>query len=255
MRWAVVAGRCGGHARGMELTGILSPDAPDPQRDLRARLRSVPTQIWGLAPQPAIAGHVDVGLAGGGGSFEVSLGYPLWRTPADHTDPSNLADLDARTRASLDAEPPWPRPAWLVETVERMRYRRLWEAVRTSGRVPPAEPLSLAEALIAHTRYILISQHAAALGIDVTAPGVWDHPGLRIPPSVVDVSATVVASGIGVPAARIDTDPFVYAVGFAPTPGIAVTAVIAREELPYLQIAFAPWDGADVGDGGDGAEG
>lgn len=72
----------------------------------------------------------------------VSMSATLWRNPVNKSDPVNLADLDEATRRALDEVPPWPRPAWLVESVERMRYPMLWEAVQTTGivRRPSAAP-------------------------------------------------------------------------------------------------------------------
>ncbi|EPR75349.1 hypothetical protein ADILRU_2305 [Leifsonia rubra CMS 76R] len=52
--------------------------------------------------------------------------------PEDAPDPANLADLDDKTRRSLEEVPPWPRRAWLIERVESMKYPMLWEAVQTS---------------------------------------------------------------------------------------------------------------------------
>ena len=48
--------------------------------------------------------------------------------------------------------PPWPRPPWLIEQAERMRYPRLWE--KDNGRSPMKGP----------TLHILGNQTARCLG-------------------------------------------------------------------------------------------
>ena len=61
-----------------------------------------------------------------------TLTYTLWRNPPDRDDPVNIADLTEEMRASLDVEPPWPLPKWMVQTRVRMRYPLLRDAVRTT---------------------------------------------------------------------------------------------------------------------------
>ena len=101
----------------------------------------LPVPARGLVPQASLEddGHLALTMQGqtqGQGetmtAMSVGVGYLLWRNPHDRSDPVNLADLDDQTRRSLDEVPPWPRPTWLIEAVERMRYPRLSEAVRTS---------------------------------------------------------------------------------------------------------------------------
>lgn len=90
----------------------------------------------GLVPQPAIE---DTGRpaimesTGGSGRSQlaVSFSYTLWRNPDAHADPVNLKHLGPEEQAAIETVPPWPRPVWLIEYVEMMRYPQLWEAVRT----------------------------------------------------------------------------------------------------------------------------
>lgn len=229
----------------MQFTGFLPEDAPDPYRELRDRVRALSLPLWGFTPQPSLDGHVDLGLetasgTTGASSVAVTLSYPLWRNPADHSDPVNLAALDERTRARLDESPPWPRPDWLVTGVERMRYARLPEAVRTSWHREPNEHTTLPQALIRHARYVLVNHFREPLGIE-PGPGAFDHPGIRIAPAAVDTSTSVLVDGVTTPAAQIDTDPFVFAIGFAASPDVVVTAVVPRDELAHVAIAFARW--------------
>lgn len=224
----------------MQFTGFLPEDAPDPLRGLRERVRALSLPLWGFTPQPSLDGHVDLGLEGGASNVAVTLSYPLWRNPADHDDPVNLAALDERTRAALDEPPPHPRPDWLVTRVERMRYARLPDAVRTSRHREPNEHTALPQVLIRHVQYILVNYFREPLGIE-PGPGAFDNPGVRIAPAAVDTSASVLVDGVPTPAVQIDTDPFVLAVGFAASPDVVVTAVVPRDELPHVTIAFARW--------------
>ena len=103
----------------------------------------------------------------------VSVTYTLWRNPIDRPDPINLADLDEQARRALEAVPPWPRPAWLVEQVERMRYPQLWEAVRTTWNRDASERSSVRSVLVDHVNYILMNQYRQELGL---SDNPWDQP-------------------------------------------------------------------------------
>jgi hypothetical protein len=112
----------------MKLTGILPEDAPDPRVEQAARLKLMPIPIMGLVSQPSVEDTDSVGLgygqdARGYSEMTVSVTYTFWRNPSDRSDPIDLADLDEQTRRAIEDVPPWPRPAWLVKQVERMRYR------------------------------------------------------------------------------------------------------------------------------------
>ncbi|MEI3848238.1 MULTISPECIES: hypothetical protein [unclassified Microbacterium] len=87
----------------------------------------------------------------------VSMSATLWRNPVNKSDPVNLADLDEATRRALDEVPPWPRPAWLVESVERMRYPMLWEAAQTTWHREETERSTLDSLLVQHTNHILMN--------------------------------------------------------------------------------------------------
>ncbi|TWP33659.1 hypothetical protein [Leekyejoonella antrihumi] len=58
--------------------------------------------------------------------FSLSIRYPLWRNPADRADPVYLAELDEEKRSAIETVP--PRPRWLIDQVQRMRYPQPWEA-------------------------------------------------------------------------------------------------------------------------------
>lgn len=112
----------------MRLSGILPEDAPDPRVEVAERLKLMPIPVMGLVAQPSLEDTDSVGLtytqeARGYSEITASIMYTLWRNPLDRSDPINLAALDEQTRRSIEDVPPWPRPAWLVEYVERLRYR------------------------------------------------------------------------------------------------------------------------------------
>jgi hypothetical protein len=224
----------------MQFAGVLPEDAPDPRVETAARLRDLPFPVMTLAPQPTLEDRGAIGItegvdAVGRSQLSVSMGYTLWRNPDDRDDPANLAELDEPTRAALETEPAWPRPAWLVESVETLRYPQLWEAVRTSWNRDAAEYTSASRLLVDHANHILMNQFRDELGIE---PGdaMFDAPW-RVKESAVNAAVSLEIDGIPVPGLEIDTDPFVYAIGAQLTPDVVTTVVIAREHLPYVHVA------------------
>lgn len=230
----------------MWISGVLPPDAPDPRIELAERVRALPFAVYELAPQPALEdhdslGYTEVGGIGGTTQVAVSISYTLWRNPDDHEDPVNLAELDEGTREALDEPPPWPRPAWLIEQAERMRYRMLWEAVRTTWTREPGEYDSLPNQLVQHVNHILMNRSRPELAIPdgpPTGPPPYDGPW-RPRLSAVNPAARIEIDGTTVDAVEIDTDPFVYGIGAQISPEIVVTVVIPRAELPFVRIALA----------------
>lgn len=115
---------------------------------------------WGLIAQPSLEDTDSIGGSteqdtAGYASFCVSIAYTLWRNPADHCDPVNVAALDDEQRAALETVPLWPRPQWLVERVQNMRYPQLWEAIRTTWHRDLTGHPSLAQQLVEHANHIL----------------------------------------------------------------------------------------------------
>ena len=93
-------------------------------------------------PQPAltrlpITGFTESSGWAGHEELTVEFSYTLWRYPEDRSDPRNEIELDEQTRRAIDEEPPWGRPAWLVEQVQLFRYPMLWSAVRTAWQASP----------------------------------------------------------------------------------------------------------------------
>lgn len=223
----------------MQIGGVLPPDAPDPRRRREEMLARMPIPAIEFATQPSVE-CVDygVGTVGGEGGFtevSVTVSSTLWHNPADKSDAVNLADLDDATRESLEEVPPWPRLTWLVDHVERMRYPMLWEAVRTTWNRNDDKHSSVEAHLVSHTNYILMNQFREQLGLDMRD---WDSPALASP-RVIRHGVPLSLNGREIPGKEIDTDPFVYAIGAKLPDGGTLTAVVAREHLPYLALEFA----------------
>lgn len=229
----------------MQFGGVLPEDAPDPRLTSAARVRALPFPVVGLVSQPSIAdtggfGFEETGGTSGHTATAVLRSYTLWRNPDDHSEPANLADLDEQTRAALDTEPPWPRPAWLIQAAELMRYPMLSEAVRTSWNRDVSEHTMLRQQLVNHANHVLRNQYREQLGLQ---PGPHEGSGeWMITASAVREGATARLDGADVDAVEIDTDPFVYAIGFPLREDVVVTAVLPRDELTYLDLSFTTGD-------------
>jgi hypothetical protein len=220
----------------MRRSTVLPEDAPDPGELIRAQARQMPVPVLGLVPQPHIEDWDAIGVSMGTRdgileSCEVSIGYTLWRNPDEPTDPANLAELDENRRRALAAQPPWPRPRWLVEQVDRMRYPMLWECVRTRWcrDRDPSDDARLA--LLGHVNHVLLNRFPP----DV-APS---HMDSVVDARGVEPGSPVVVDGVARDGVRLNTDPDVYGLGVDLGAGGVVTAVIPRDALRYLHLAFA----------------
>lgn len=223
----------------MQFAGVLPEDAPDPRVDRAEMLNSMPIPVIEFADQLSLE-IMDIGVSSSTDSagysvMTASVSATLWRNPEDRSDPVNLANLDDETRRSIEEVPPWPRPAWLIERVERMRYPFLWEAVQTTWHREESEHTTLEFLLVQHANYILMNQFREELGLGLHD---WDSPALTSEHSVRH-GINVVIDGEAVAGAEIDTDPFVYAIGAKLANGGILTAVISREYLPYIDLTFA----------------
>jgi len=161
----------------MQFAGVLPEDAPDPRLEREERLKDMPVPIVELVPQPSV-GLVEFGVSttssgSGVDAMTVSMSATLWRNPFDKSDPVNLADLDEDTRRAIEEVPPWPRPAWLVDSVERMLYPMLWEAVQTTWHREETEYSTLAALLVQHTNYVLMNQFNGAFDREAEGNDTW----------------------------------------------------------------------------------
>lgn len=190
----------------------------------------------GLIRQPALDDDGDLGVSMGrddSGLLEcsVAITYTLWRNPGDRSDPVNLARLDDATRALV--ERPTPRPPWIAERLESLRYPKLWEAVRTTWTREAPDATWLADQLLQHLDHILMSQYMSE---DVSSIVRGDPPPER--PHAVNHDATVQVDGVETPAVEVDSAAHRYAIGVRLSPTTVVTAVLPRDELRYIDIAF-----------------
>jgi hypothetical protein len=224
----------------MRFGGFLPEDAPDPRIAQAEKVKLMPVPVMGFVAQPSLEdAHMESTMISGMPTISqmtVGIHYTLWRNPHDHSDPTNLADLDESMLRGLDGPFRVPRPAWLIEQIERMRYPMLWEAVRTAWHREPSEFSSPSRLLVEHTNHILMNRFRKELGLgDVST----DRFAARVTERAVNPRATLTADGVEMPAYEIDTDPFVYAIGVELEGGTVVTAVVPRDDLEYVQIAFA----------------
>jgi len=231
---------CGAaHDKNMHFAGVLPEDAPDPRMHHAELLHQMPIPVIEFVAQSSIE-VTDVGVnfatdSDGYSSMTASISATLWRNPDDKSDPANLAELNNNARHAIEEVPPWPRPAWLIERVEMMRYPSLWEVVQTHWHREESEWSTLELLLTQHADYILMNQFREELGFSA-------HDGeaqAPLPERRATRSIDVSIDGKMVPGVEIDTDPFVYAVGAKLASGGTLTAVVAREHLPFITLEFA----------------
>jgi hypothetical protein len=224
----------------MHSAGHLPEDAPDPAVLARAELRAFPVEVLTLVAQPTVEewepAGVQRGMDGSGlRESAVSLTFTLIRNPADRSAPENLAELDDDTRRAVEEIPPWPRPPWLFRLTERLRYPQLWEAVRTSWYRRDFEP-SLDEVLLEHVNEVLRTQFRVERGLEGRIGGL--DPAPDVTAASIQRDAEVTVDGAIHRGIRIDTDPHVYAVAVRVGEGRTLTAVVPRDELGYVTLAF-----------------
>jgi hypothetical protein len=207
---------------------------PPPTVDTAAENFGAP--VIGFLPQPSLSelGVGTVGSSTGGSPLtpeSVAISYTLWRNPQDLNDPANLADLPGREHESLEQEPVNPLPDWILEPRRLARYPSLWEAAMTT-RVLVAEGQTPESVLVEHTNHILRNTFREQRVVG-ELPGVLDSPVAERHIEYV----SVLVDGANVPGLQIDSDPHVYSVG-ADLGDRILTAVVARDYLPYVTLAF-----------------
>lgn len=222
------------------MAGILPEDAPDPRVEQAEQLKHMPIPVMGLVAQPSLEDTDSLGLEYGpdnrGYSYmSVSVTYTLWRNPNDRSDPINLAELNEEMRRATEFVSPWPRPAWLVEQVARMRYPQLWDAVRTIWHRDPSELSSVRTLVVEHVNHVLTNQYRQEL---VLTGNPWDQHAPTVSDQMVNGDISVLVNGVPVPGVEVDTDTFVYGVGAELIGSGVMTAVLPRTELRHIEIQF-----------------
>jgi hypothetical protein len=228
----------------MEYGGVVPMDAPDPSIESEARLREVGFPVFELRPQPSltrapITGFTESSGPAGRDELAVAFTYTLWKYPDDHSDPRNEVELDERTRRAIEEEPPWGRPAWLIEQAQIFRYPMLSEAVRTAWHASPdPERASLPQQLIDHTNHVLRNSFREELGLPAgpSTSTDWKVKAVAVADSTVNVDGDLR------PAVQVDTDPFVYSVGFRVDEHVVCTVVLPRDSLPFLDLALTSFE-------------
>lgn len=217
----------------MQFGGVIGADSPDPGEATRQQVQALGIGVAGLVAQPHVEDVGTLGLMSSQRTDDtgthlvqatVSRSYTLWRNTADRADPVNLRALTPDERRSLDAAPIADRPGWMLRLIERMRYPFLWEAVQTHWTQGGGDA-SLAEQLVAHVAYVLDNRYR-------------DQHDL---PSV-DVRAvqpsSVLVDGVEREGSMLDTDPFVLGLAVTLDAERTMTAVLPRDDLPLLHVAF-----------------
>ena len=225
----------------MRFAGILGEDEPDPRLRWREQARHLPMPVFGLVRQPHLEDWDAIGIGSGTRdgvleSCEASISYTLWRNPDERDDPVNLAESDQRQRRAREVEPPWPRPRWLVEQVRRMRYPMLWECVRTHWRGQPRAFDPAPALLVAHVNDILVNRFPQTRVVGDHGPHDRTDP---VDQRCVEPDVPVLVDGTARDGFRIDTDPQVYGLGVDLGGHTVLTAVIPRDALTYVEVAFA----------------
>lgn len=200
-------------------------------------MRELPFSALQLRPQPAVTrmplpGLMTTGHGHGLSSASVSFSYTLWRHPDDHSDPRNEIEMDASTQHAIENEPPWGRPAWASEQLQVFRYPWLWEATRTIWHAEAdGERTSVRRLLVDHMNHILHNRFRTQLGLP-SGPlvGPDAHRGDVTMTGAVDAPAIV--EGVERAGVQIDTDPFVYGIGFRIDEHVVCTSVIPRRPRP-----------------------
>lgn len=224
----------------MHVGGVVAADAPDPAVEQRAGVRALGFGVAGLVPQRHLEElrGLDVSTGESGDGVEqatVARNYTLWRNPDDRDDPVNEADLDEARRAALEEDPPWPRPAWLVEAARRLRFPMLWEAVATHWRSGAADALDPARVLTDHVQSVLVNQYREAHALpDV----VEEHWPVVVDERSVQSGHPVLVDGVERRGFVLDTDPFVLGLATVLDDGRVLTAVLPRDDLGLLTVAF-----------------
>lgn len=225
----------------MRFGGFLPEDAPDPRLAQAEKVKLMPVPIMGFVPQPALEdSNMENTMSQQGttglSQMSVSINYTLWRNPGDRSDPVNLAELDEPTRRAFDEPAPRPRPAWLIEMIERMRYPMLWEAVRTTWTRDPSEFSTPSRLLMDHANHILMNRFRTELGLGDMGVDRFVSP---LTEKAINREAVVTVDGVETPALEIDADPFVYAIGAELSSDTVLTTVVPRDELAYIRLEFS----------------
>jgi hypothetical protein len=222
----------------VDFAGIVDPLDPGPPRP-DGVAAAFPVPVLTFVAQPSLE-EISIGSGsatsnGAVTSADATITYTLWRNPADRDDPVNLAELTPDLQRSLDELPPWPLPAWILESRERMRYPTVWEAVRTTwiaDRIAEAWRTP-EQILVQHVNYIVMN----AFREERVRGGFPGELQGRVTERSIERDIPIALDGVDVPGLRVDTDAHVF--GLAADLGDRIlTAVVARDALLHLRLEF-----------------
>ncbi|KAA9131110.1 hypothetical protein [Microbacterium caowuchunii] len=180
----------------------LSPDE---------RMRSLPVPVLRLVPQPALD---EIGA-------ELIVG----------DDADGLLQMSASLSYILRGDAPDPGSDDVAEHPDAV----LLDGVRTTWHLNRSERNGLVPVLLAHVAEVLIG-HLSDAALD---GGSGDPPApYAVSARAVRRNVPVLVGGREENGVEIDTDPFIYALGAELANGSLLTAVLPRDELPRLRIAF-----------------
>ena len=223
----------------MDVEGVIPADAPDPMEEQWQRIARMPVPVLEFVAQQTLeelgpSAFGSTSDAAGTSAMEVALGYALIRHPENRRDPANQADLDDETWRMLEDVPPRPRPEWLIERTERLRYPMLWQAVRTTWYREADRRPSIGNALIQHASAVLNHSFRRERGLEGRVGDLPPAPDLTL--TSVQNDAYLVIDGVEYHASRIDTDPHVFAVGTILDESTVVSVVVSRDELQHIRL-------------------
>ncbi|MGK9219641.1 MULTISPECIES: hypothetical protein [unclassified Microbacterium] len=223
----------------MQYVEVSPEDIPDPRVEWRQKLREMPVPALTFVAQRHLESTMPSGYEQGQDGrglreMRVSFTYTLIRDPDNRMAPGNLVEMDNDMRRSLEVASAHPRPDWLVEMTEQMRFPQLWEAVRTTWHRDHSEEASVAGVLVQHANHVLRNTFRVEHGLEGIAGGLPPAPDIH--ERAVQRPISLMVDGLELDGAFIDTDPHIYAIGAElPTGGI-VTVVVPRDELPLITL-------------------
>lgn len=214
------------------IPGITARDLPVPPT-IDQVVQEFGAPVFTLVSQPHLVEASAGAFSMGGVPVEVSLNYCVYRHPDAPEDPSNFADDIKATRSAIDTATAAGQPAWFVDTLQRMMYPMLWEAVRTVKLgFDPDRPL--AERLAEHVNHVVINTVESRRQSSPDALPRLDH---EIMARHAQPGSTLNIDGTDVDALTIDTDPNV--IGWAAdVDDCAVLVAVSRDFADMIDITL-----------------
>jgi hypothetical protein len=114
-----------------------------------------------------------------------------------------------------------------------MRYPLLWEAVQTHWCVDGVDRPTPSEALVQHAQYVLVNEYR-----DEHARTEDDRWPVLVDERSIQSGHPVLVDGVERPGLLLDTDPFVLGIATELDDGRLLTAVLPRDDLHLLTVAF-----------------